>query len=128
MLVKVKPPVPSAEMKRTTDIFRGQIVDVTASVYTVQLTGTSDKLDASSRPSAPHRFWKPCAPASPASAAATKCSASEPQILAMAPLGPDITGKFHESFLRQRRDLSSSRARKSPSSVTARKATPTRRT
>ena len=29
-----------------TDIFRGQIVDVTSSVYTVQLTGTSDKLDS----------------------------------------------------------------------------------
>ena len=35
-----------AELKRTTDIFRGQIVDVTSSVYTVQLAGTSDKLDA----------------------------------------------------------------------------------
>ena len=35
-----------AEVKRTTDIFRGQIVDVTSSVYTVQLTGTSDKLDS----------------------------------------------------------------------------------
>ena len=35
-----------AEVKRTTDIFRGQIVDVTSSVYTVQLAGTSDKLDS----------------------------------------------------------------------------------
>ena len=35
-----------AEVKRTSDIFRGQIVDVTADAYTVQLTGTSDKLDA----------------------------------------------------------------------------------
>ncbi|ACY83473.1 acetolactate synthase small subunit [Edwardsiella piscicida] len=34
------------EVKRSTDIFRGQIVDVTASLYTVQLAGTSDKLDA----------------------------------------------------------------------------------
>lgn len=34
------------EIKRTADIFRGQIVDVTASIYTVQLTGPSDKLDA----------------------------------------------------------------------------------
>ena len=32
--------------KRTTDIFRGQIVDVTSSVYTIQLAGTSDKLDS----------------------------------------------------------------------------------
>lgn len=34
------------EIKRTADIFRGQIVDVTNSLYTVQLTGPSDKLDA----------------------------------------------------------------------------------
>ena len=35
-----------AEVKLTSDIFRGQIVDVTPSMYTVQLTGSSDKLDA----------------------------------------------------------------------------------
>ncbi len=35
-----------AEVKRTVDIFRGQIVDVTSTVYTVQLTGTTDKLEA----------------------------------------------------------------------------------
>ncbi len=35
-----------AEIKRTCDIFRGQIVDVTPAIYTVQLTGASDKLDA----------------------------------------------------------------------------------
>ena len=35
-----------AEVKRTADIFRGQIVDVTASQYTVQMAGTSEKLDA----------------------------------------------------------------------------------
>jgi acetolactate synthase-1/3 small subunit len=34
------------EVKRCADIFRGQIVDVTATLYTVQLAGTSDKLDA----------------------------------------------------------------------------------
>ncbi|PHM33594.1 acetolactate synthase small subunit [Xenorhabdus innexi] len=34
------------EIKRSTDIFRGQIVDVTSSLYTVQLVGTSEKLDA----------------------------------------------------------------------------------
>ncbi|WP_335900888.1 acetolactate synthase small subunit [Shewanella algae] len=34
------------EVKRTADIFRGQIVDVTANLYTVQMAGTSDKLDA----------------------------------------------------------------------------------
>lgn len=47
MLIKLKATgAQRAEIKRTTDIFRGQIVDVTSSVYTVQLAGTSDKLDA----------------------------------------------------------------------------------
>ncbi|MGB2130846.1 MAG: acetolactate synthase small subunit, partial [Marinobacterium sp.] len=35
-----------AEIKRTCDIFRGQIIDVTPTTYTVQLVGASDKLDA----------------------------------------------------------------------------------
>ena len=47
MLVKVKASgAQRAEIKRCTDIFRGQIVDVSPTVYTVQLSGTSDKLDA----------------------------------------------------------------------------------
>lgn len=47
MLIKVKATgMYREEVKRTTDIFRGQVVDVNASVYTVQLTGTSDKLEA----------------------------------------------------------------------------------
>lgn len=47
MLIKVKATgAQRAEVKRTTDIFRGQIVDVSASVYTVQLTGASDKLNS----------------------------------------------------------------------------------
>lgn len=47
MLVKVKASgAQRAEVKRTADIFRGQIVDVNQSAYTIQLTGTSDKLDA----------------------------------------------------------------------------------
>jgi len=47
MLVKIKATgAQRAEVKRTTDIFRGQIIDVTSSVYTVQLAGTSDKLDS----------------------------------------------------------------------------------
>ena len=46
MLVKLKATGSQrAEIKRTVDIFRGQIVDVTSSVYTVQLTGDSEKLD-----------------------------------------------------------------------------------
>jgi acetolactate synthase small subunit len=39
-------------VKRNTEIFRGQIIDVTPSLYTVQLVGTSDKLAL---------FWLPCA-------------------------------------------------------------------
>lgn len=47
MLVKVKASgAQRAEIKRCVDIFRGQIVDVTSSVYVVQITGASDKLDA----------------------------------------------------------------------------------
>ena len=47
MLIKVKATgAQRAEIKRTADIFRGQIVDVTPSVYPIQLTGASDKLDA----------------------------------------------------------------------------------
>ena len=34
------------EVKRCCDIFRGQVIDVTSDTYTIQLTGTSDKLDA----------------------------------------------------------------------------------
>ena len=34
------------EVKRLADIFRGKIIDVTDTVYTVELTGTGDKLDA----------------------------------------------------------------------------------
>lgn len=34
------------EVKRSSDIFRGQIVDVSSKVYTVQLLGTSGKIDA----------------------------------------------------------------------------------
>ncbi|MDE1515248.1 MULTISPECIES: acetolactate synthase small subunit [Vibrio] len=47
MLVKVKATgFARAEVKRTTDIFRGQIVDVSAAQYTIQLAGASEKLDA----------------------------------------------------------------------------------
>ncbi|CED70435.1 acetolactate synthase small subunit [Aliivibrio wodanis] len=47
LLVKVKASgFARAEVKRTADIFRGQIVDVTSSLYTIQLAGTSEKLDA----------------------------------------------------------------------------------
>jgi acetolactate synthase-1/3 small subunit len=34
------------EIKRLSDIFRGRIIDVTDTIYTIEVTGTSDKLDA----------------------------------------------------------------------------------
>ncbi|MGD9662492.1 MAG: acetolactate synthase small subunit, partial [Porticoccaceae bacterium] len=47
MLLKVKAGgAQRAEIKRTVDIFRGQIVDVNSTGYTVQITGQSSKLDA----------------------------------------------------------------------------------
>ena len=47
MLIKIKASgAQRAEVKRTYDIFRCQIVDVTPSIYTVQLAGTTDKLDS----------------------------------------------------------------------------------
>ena len=47
MLVKLKATgAQRSEIKRTVDIFRGQIVDVTPNIYTVQLAGDSEKLDA----------------------------------------------------------------------------------
>jgi acetolactate synthase-1/3 small subunit len=47
MLVKVKA-VDQAreEVKRLVEIFRGRIIDVTNSTYTLELTGTVEKLDA----------------------------------------------------------------------------------
>ncbi|MDH3380061.1 MAG: acetolactate synthase small subunit [Gammaproteobacteria bacterium] len=47
MLVKVKAvDVAREEVKRLVDIFRGRIIDVTDSTYTLELTGTVEKLDA----------------------------------------------------------------------------------
>lgn len=47
MLVKIKAlGTARDEIKRTADIFRAQIVDITPSIYTVQITGDTGKLDA----------------------------------------------------------------------------------
>lgn len=47
MLIKLKATgAMREEIKRLTDIFRGTIVDVTATIYTVQLVGDIQKLDA----------------------------------------------------------------------------------
>ncbi len=34
------------EIKRTADIFRGRVIDVTEKTYTIEMTGTGEKLDA----------------------------------------------------------------------------------
>ena len=47
MLIKVRATGKEREeMKRMSDIFRGRIIDVTESTYTIELTGTGGKLDA----------------------------------------------------------------------------------
>lgn len=48
MMVKVKAAESESrnEIKRLADIFRGHIIDVTTSTYTIELTGAGDKLDA----------------------------------------------------------------------------------
>ena len=47
MLIKVRAAGPARdEVKRLADIFRGSIIDVTDTIYTIEVTGTSDKLDA----------------------------------------------------------------------------------
>ena len=46
MLIKLKAlGAARAEIKRTADIFRAQVVDVTPATYTIQIAGTTDKLD-----------------------------------------------------------------------------------
>ena len=45
MLIKVKAlGAARAEIKRTADIFRAQIVDVTPTTYTIQIAGTTERL------------------------------------------------------------------------------------
>ncbi len=47
MLIKVRAVGKEREeITRTTDIFRGRIIDVTDKSYTIELTGTAEKLDA----------------------------------------------------------------------------------
>lgn len=47
MLIKVRAAgAQRAEIKRAVDIFRGQVVDLTAGAFTIQVTGTGEKLDA----------------------------------------------------------------------------------
>ncbi|MFC4700559.1 acetolactate synthase small subunit [Glaciecola siphonariae] len=48
MLIKVatRTEMARAEVKRNVDIFRARVLDVTAQHYTIEITGTSDKLTA----------------------------------------------------------------------------------
>jgi len=47
MLIKVRATGKDRdEMKRMAEIFRGRIIDVTDASYTIELTGSGDKLDA----------------------------------------------------------------------------------
>ncbi|MGD8841897.1 MAG: acetolactate synthase small subunit [Gammaproteobacteria bacterium] len=47
MLIKVRAAgAGREEVKRLADIFRGRIIDVTDTLFTIEVTGTSDKLDA----------------------------------------------------------------------------------
>ena len=47
MLIKVRAVNEGREeLKRLSDIFRGRIIDVTDTLYTIEVTGTGDKLDA----------------------------------------------------------------------------------
>jgi acetolactate synthase-1/3 small subunit len=47
MLIKVRAVGKEREeINRTTDIFRGRIIDVTEKTYTIELTGNKTKLDA----------------------------------------------------------------------------------
>jgi acetolactate synthase-1/3 small subunit len=48
MLIKVKAAslAEREEVKRLADIFRGRIIDVTATTYTIELTGAGSKLDS----------------------------------------------------------------------------------
>ena len=47
MLIKVRAANGGREeVKRLAEIFRGSIIDVTNTIFTIEVTGTSDKLDA----------------------------------------------------------------------------------
>jgi acetolactate synthase-1/3 small subunit len=47
MLIKVRATAAGRdEVKRLADIFRGRIIDVTDTLFTIEVTGTGDKLDA----------------------------------------------------------------------------------
>ena len=122
MLVKVQATGKDREeMKRMADIFRGRIIDVTDDTYIIELTGTGSKLDA---------FLEALDKSAHSGNRAYRCLRHRPWRS-----HPSLTDhynferKCNESLLRQgRRPLHDQEARKSPSSVTARKAMPMPRT
>ncbi|MDF1588271.1 MAG: acetolactate synthase small subunit [Gammaproteobacteria bacterium] len=58
MLVKVKAATMSQrdDVKRLSDIFRGNIIDVTPSTYTIELTGSATKIDSFIEALAEHKI------------------------------------------------------------------------
>ncbi len=58
MLIKVKAATMDQreDVKRLSDIFRGRIIDVTASTYTIELTGAGNKLDSFIEALSEHRI------------------------------------------------------------------------
>ena len=75
MLIKVQAKgAGREEVKRLVDIFRGRIIDVTSSSYTIEMTGAGDKLDAFIEALGEKTSSKSCAPASAALPVATSHS------------------------------------------------------
>jgi hypothetical protein len=136
MLIKVRAVGKEREeMKRMADIFRGRIIDVTDKTYTIELTGDSAQARRlPRRPSTAACILETVR----TGASRHRARRAHPEGLRgrvawrnsqLAP--PRLTRRrsSHEGLLRQgRRSVASSRARRSPSSATARRATPTRRT
>jgi acetolactate synthase-1/3 small subunit len=58
MLIKVKASTMAQreDVKRLADIFRGHIIDVTSSTYTIELTGAVTKLDSFIETLAEHKI------------------------------------------------------------------------
>ncbi len=58
MLIKVKASTMAQreDVKRLADIFRGHVIDVTTSTYTIELTGAGNKLDAFIEALAEHKI------------------------------------------------------------------------
>ena len=81
MLIKVKASgAQRAEIARTVDIFRGQIVDLTATVFTIQITGAGKSWTRLLQPWARVWCWRLRAPGFQVSHAATRPWRSNPKM------------------------------------------------